>query len=93
MKLWLLRAVNDEKDLWYDMAHGFVVRAETPDAARANAAARISMERIRPGQGGGADYGPGDEGAAFWLDPSRSTCIELTADGRETVIIKDYYDA
>lgn len=37
MKLWLLKPVNDRAapwDPWFDKAFGFVVRAETEDAAR-----------------------------------------------------------
>ncbi len=37
MKLWILRPVKDDNlwDPWYDKAFGFIVAAETEEAARA----------------------------------------------------------
>ena len=32
----------------------------------------------------------GDEGEAVWLDPSKSTCEELTADGPPGLVIQDF---
>jgi hypothetical protein len=32
----------------------------------------------------------GDEGSSTWLDPRRSSCRELTADGPTEVIIRDF---
>jgi hypothetical protein len=80
MKLWILRPVENLPDHaspwkpWYDKAFGFVVRAETEEAARAFA--------NREG---------GDETWANpWLDSTVSTCIELTPDGEEGVVIIDF---
>jgi hypothetical protein len=33
---------------------------------------------------------PGDEGRATWLDPRRSKCRELTADGPQEVVLRDF---
>lgn len=80
MKLWLIRPVDDDSPPWhpwYDKYFGFVVRAETEDAARAVVASRKSRS---------SEY---DE----WVDPKWSTCIELTADGPPEVVIADFHAA
>ena len=70
MRLWLVER-NDEED--WDEACAFVVRAQSPKAARRYAAARC-----------------GDEGSALWLDPTRSTCKQLTYDGEPGVVLRDF---
>lgn len=32
----------------------------------------------------------GDEGSATWLDPQRASCRELTGDGPQEVILRDF---
>ena len=93
MKLWLLRPVEGlpkETNPWrpkYDKALGFVVRAETENEARKMA-----------NDAGGDETGPIQQivyrtGGDPWLDPSLSTCVELTGDGEPGVIIDDVYNA
>ena len=86
MKLYELRPVDEGLrkddnpwDPWYDYkAFGFVVRAETEGTARA-----IAQENA------------GDEGRHHtpWLHAKYSTCTELTADGKEGLIICDFAQA
>lgn len=91
MKLWFLRPNTDlppEGSPWispYDKAFGFVVRAETATRAREIA----------------QDAG-GDETLSWnenytkrtiipaWLAPTLSTCTELTPEGEEGIVLKDY---
>lgn len=89
MKLWLLLPGNNgiAWSPWYDKAFGFVVRAETEDEARKLANAN-----------GGDETGPITEhvyrtGGDPWLDPSQSTCVELTPEGEAGVILRDYASA
>ncbi len=61
----------------YDCAWGFVVRSETESEAR-----QIAQD------------GGGDEvrsGKTPWIDPSITTCIELTADGEPGVVLEDFH--
>lgn len=95
MKLWLLRKkqnlVNNLKiNPWYngwDMAHGFVIRAESEQAARDLIA--YSGEHDEPGIAVIAAYG--DEGADVWLNPNYTECIELIQEGEEEIIMIDYH--
>jgi len=84
MKLWLLRPVSDGKGSpwhpWYDKAFGFIVRAETEQRAR----------ELAQAQGG-------DEVRAYrvasipaWTDPTLSTCVEVTTDGEQEVVLCDF---
>ena len=92
MKLWLLRqreGIVGENPWcpWYDKTFGFVVRAETEDRARAIA-----------NENGGAEKGPVSHsvyrtGGDPWLDPAFSTCVELTGEGIEEVVIEDHASA
>ena len=99
MKLWLLRPVeglptdsrygdgheDNPWDPWYDKTFGFVIRAETEERAR---------EIAQSEKGAETDYGRGPVGGfPAWTDARYSTCIELTADGDEGVIIKDTHSA
>lgn len=94
MKLWLLRPVETDAiapngkpckripaawEPWYDKAFGFVVRAESEEAARALAHAD------------GGDESRGDR--APWLDPQQSICVELTEQGTEEVVVRDFASA
>lgn len=84
MRLWILRPVeglpenDDPWEPWYDKAVGFVVRAETEAAARRLANAQAGDENSH---------------AAVWLDRAVSTCVELTPEGDEGVVLRDYMAA
>ena len=92
MKLWLLKPVeglkeNNPWDPWYDKAFGFVVRAETEDAAR-----KIANDN------GGSETGPVRTrvyrtGGDPWLDKKLSTCSELLTDGEAGLVLKDFASA
>lgn len=88
MKLWLLTPHDPNSGLWltwYDKAFAFVIRAETEEKARIQA------------QNLGGDEVPGkfsEEGPSStlpWCDTSLTTCVELTAEGEEGVIIRDLH--
>lgn len=83
MKLWLLEC-RDEIDAFkgYDVAVGFVVRAETETLARL-----IAQEN-------GIDETHGDVGEGFqaWTDTSNSTCVELVASGAAGLVLRDTID-
>lgn len=95
MKLWVLRAKEDLGDdpklnPWHngwDMAHGFVVRAESEQAAR----------DLIAYTGNPIDWNVvilsvyGDEGPDVWLNPTLTECIELTQDGEEEIIMIDFH--
>ncbi len=82
MKLWILRPRKDllEQDNlwkpWYDKVLGFVVRAETEEQARGYADKKAEGEN--------------DDGDRPWLDPNMSTCNELTPEGEEGVVMRDF---
>jgi hypothetical protein len=91
MKLWLLKPVDDNAgpwDPWYDKTFGFVVRAETEERARA----------VAQGKGGPETYEYNDKytgrtAVPAWTDPKLSSCVELTADGVEEVVLQDTHAA
>jgi hypothetical protein len=88
MKLWLLRPVDCLKEEgnpwcpWYDKAFGFVVRAETEEEARAM-----------------ADRNAGDENHEIsylikpWIDARYSSCVELTPEGGQGLVMRDFQGA
>ncbi len=82
MKLWIIKPVsirpykNDPWKPWYDKAFGFVVRAETELNARLIADQEAGDENR-------GDFHP-------WLHPQFSTCLELSPDGDEEEIIRDF---
>lgn len=84
MKLWLLRPVEDRPlsddpwEPWYDKCFGFVVRSETAEGAR---------------QYADADAGDENRGEAPWLDPTYTTCEELTPDGDAGIVMQDFHAA
>ncbi len=76
MRIWILRKIGD--GTWppeWDCCYGMVIRAGTEAAARKFAAKRPPA---------------GDEGPNVWLDPAKTTCEELTAEGEEGVVIIDF---
>lgn len=85
MKLWLLRPVTDKSkkgdpwDPWYDKAFGFVVRAETEEKAR----------RIADDNAGDENY----DAKHPWLSSRYSICEELSSEGKEDLIMKDFASA
>ena len=77
-ELWPIHPTKGAWDPWYDTACGFVVRAETEEAARCLADAKGGDEtsQIRHP----------------WLDPGQSKCEELLAEGEAEVILR-HFDA
>ena len=87
MKLWVLRAHPDFADNWpcdYDTYRGFVVRAESEQAARD----LIAHGKVMYGDIGLSRYG--GEGGDIWLDPKKVECVELTVHGGTEVILRDF---
>lgn len=95
MKLWLLEPIKPDEGFWspwFDKAFGFVVRATTENDARAFA------EEEHGDEGEGQYYGPVEKlqktkRVQVWLDPSWTSCVELTAEGEEGVVLKDFRSA
>jgi hypothetical protein len=105
MKLWLLRPSDWDKAQaegeppiapfdGYNIAQGFVVRADTEQDARKLAETQEGDERGRiPGAAPGFEdegfykYG---EGSSPWLNPEVTSCVELPVDGKAAVILRDY---
>ena len=85
MKIWLLRPIKGSGawEPWYDKCFGFVIRAETSDAARSAAAKQ------------GGDENPlfDEPQGSPWLDSSQSSCVQLTADGKAGLVIQDFHAA
>lgn len=89
MKLWILKplkpnALKGPWEPWYDKAFGFVVRAETEEAARAVA---------QDNGGGETDAYPLRGLRPAWTNPKFSSCVELTADGQEEMVLRDFHAA
>lgn len=86
MKLWLLRPVEGSEhwEPWHDKAFGFVIRAETEEAARA-----LAQEK------GGDEAGTGYHRVYTdaWTNPVHSTCVEVTTEGPPEVILRDFASA
>lgn len=74
MKLWILEDNSSSHD--YDCPVGHVVRAETERQAREFASAKEAPINAhrRP----------------IWLDPAKSTCVELVVGGDAGVVFTDY---
>ena len=87
MKLWILEPIGVTKeslrggpwDFWYDKVFGFVVRAETEYLAR-NLAQKNGGDEIKNDR-------------PVWDNPNLSTCIELTINGEEDIIMQDFHAA
>jgi hypothetical protein len=81
-KLWVLKPrdgrLSDPWSPWYDNAFGFVVRAVDEESARKF-----------------ANKNAGDENrhSKPWLDSELSTCEELTPEGNDGVILRDFASA
>jgi len=77
VKLWLLRPILLGKGAWkdYDVHCGFIVRADSEERARQ--VADGTVPKYEPTRG-------------KWLDASETSCVEVTGDGDEEVILSDY---
>lgn len=75
MKLWELAPAEGGYKFGWDEAHGYVIRAETEEAARVI------------GSKGGVDGLREDK---HWLDPKQTFCQELTGDVDECVVLENY---
>jgi hypothetical protein len=88
MKLWLLLPALEVKKNdnpwhpWYNKAFGFVVRAETEQEAREFANSEAGNENQST-----------EDTKHPWLDEKYSTCFELTDDGEEGVVLRDFHAA
>lgn len=97
MKLWLLRPIDPNAPgdnpwrPWYDKLFGVVVRADTKQKARMEAAKTAGEERFYPWTDPGRGGLPRRRNP--WRDPKLSSCVELTVDGPVAVIIKDFHSA
>jgi len=83
MKLWLLTPGTNQSawDGW-DVARGFVIRADTKIEAR-QIADGAGGEETRQGNHYLDEQHP-------WLDISQSDCTELLPDGEAGVVLEDY---
>ena len=81
MKLWVLAMI---RGVDYDEVDSVVVRAPDEGAARE----LMSVRPHRVGSNYVVTYG--DEGAETWLNPEKSTCTELLADGDTRIIIRSF---
>ncbi len=84
MKLWLLRPVetlglDNPWDPWYNKSFGFIVRATTPAEARAHAFEASGDET--------------DSQQDAWTNATYSTCVELTAEGTDGLVMEDTHIA
>lgn len=92
MKLWIIKArtdleyANDPWKPWYDKAFGFVIRAETEEAARQLAQGNSGDEARGELSSEEKPYSP----ATPWLNPEQSSCFELTSDGKEEMLLRDF---
>jgi hypothetical protein len=94
VKIWLLRPRNDLPvtdnpwDPWYDKAFGFVVIAASEAQAR-----ELAMVDAGDEKRGEFMSEKTANTKTPWLDEQYSTCVELTADGDERVVIRDFASA
>ena len=102
MRLWLLRPVGYDDPAaslgkgehdnpwtpWYNKAFGFVVRAEDESSARKFAHEDAGTENR--GTFLGLDVAETD---SPWLDPDYSTCEELSPEGPEGIVMRDFASA
>jgi hypothetical protein len=91
MKLYLIEPIlgNDKWEPWYDELHGMVVRCESEDRCR-QIANREGADEIRrvvdyslPVAKRPVIYSP-------WLDPEATRVTEITNDGEEEIILRDF---
>lgn len=81
MKLWNLYPIDCQSkpwSPWYDKAFGFVVRAETEHDAR------VLAEE---------ESGDESENVPAWLSLRLTRCVELTPEGEDAVICRDFSSA
>jgi hypothetical protein len=83
MKLFLLK---QKGKVDYDCAAGFVVRAESEEAARQHIVNSGLLELC----GCCPLQYYGDEQAATWSNPEYSTCDEISLDGPAQIILRDF---
>jgi hypothetical protein len=88
MKLWLLKALDDW-DPWYDTCEGFVVRAETEEHTREIAQQHEGCENPQYSHHLLTDI----RGSSPWLDPSKTSCVELVAEGKPGLVLRDFHQA
>jgi len=96
MNLYLLKPIDAENGPWkpwYDKAFGFVIRAETEEAARNLADSRAGDENSPVDSYGNYIYTEDTPDRHPWLDPAVSTCVILTNDGPEEEIMRDFASA
>lgn len=81
MKLFLLKPIDPKKHPFdhYDVAMGFVVRAESAYAARSLVTSDKSY-----------DQGWGDEGAEVWMDEKETSCTPILFEGEPEIILRDF---
>jgi hypothetical protein len=81
MRLWLLQPKEPGKGPWagYDVAEGFVIRAETEAQAR-----RMAQEH------GGDECSWWPARHPTWLNEELTTCTPLAEDGEAGVILRDF---
>ena len=86
MKIWKLQPIKGlkgDKDVFNcDCATGFIIRAETEEAARA--LAQVS---------GGDETWAWEGEKMIWTDSEYVECKEVTAEGKMEVIMRDYWEA
>lgn len=77
MKLYLLRHFSyDETDIDRSYYEGFVIRAKDERTAR-----KLVQEHSQEDE---------EDREHSWIDPSITYCIEITIEGKESIIIADY---
>jgi hypothetical protein len=98
MKIWLLKPVDhlpDRMSPWFpggNTIHGFVVRASSEEKARSIADENAGWENSGKSWNSLARQNILGKSEHPWLDPELSICVELIADGKEEVILKDYWE-
>lgn len=84
-RLWLLCPISrlpnndDPWKPWYDKAFGFVVRAETEEAAR-------QLAHVNAGDENHCGLAP-------WQNARYSTCVELPSDGPTETVLRSFRSA
>lgn len=89
MKLFLLKAIPPF-DPSYDATHGLLIRAESDQHARemANEATAFDYKKlVGKTENGRGIFEPYDHP---WLDPERTSCDEVAAEGEPGVLLCDY---
>jgi len=94
MKLWLLEAKlglpagDNPWKPWYDKAFGHVVRAATEEQAR-------QIAHNNAGDENRGEYCSKEISKTKqpWKDDKYSTCVEITVEGEEELILTDFHSA